>query len=294
MSDYLVDNRAVPHEQFVRRALDPACSVVVEACAGGGKTWLLVGRILRCLLAGVAPGQILAITFTRRAAQEMRERLFADLAALARGSPEQITALLCERGMEAHAARAAVPLALDLYERVATACSPVAIDTFHGWFWRLVRAAPLQAGAGYGLNLLEQPEALLDEAWADWCRTLLDPARAAARRDYEQLAALVGDAGAESLLRTFVQRRTDWWSFSSSGAGDPVQRACEPMRAQLLALAGQDQRHPGAALDEAPLFDQVVKARDLSGEPGLGLRFVLAGALDLHPHSGPAFVARRR
>ena len=56
---------------LILRALDPARSVVVEACAGSGKTWLLASRIVRLLLAGVAPGEILAITFTRKAAREI-------------------------------------------------------------------------------------------------------------------------------------------------------------------------------------------------------------------------------
>ena len=49
-----------------RIALDPQHSVVVEACAGSGKTWLLVSRIVRLLLDGAQPSQILAITFTRK------------------------------------------------------------------------------------------------------------------------------------------------------------------------------------------------------------------------------------
>ena len=41
---------------FNQTALDPDRSVVIEACAGSGKTWLLVSRIVRLLLAGVPPG----------------------------------------------------------------------------------------------------------------------------------------------------------------------------------------------------------------------------------------------
>ena len=47
------------------RALDPAKSVVVSACAGSGKTWLLVSRIVRALLDGAHPGEILAIKIGR-------------------------------------------------------------------------------------------------------------------------------------------------------------------------------------------------------------------------------------
>ena len=56
---------------LIQQALDPHRSVVVEACAGSGKTWLLASRIVRLLLEGSAPGEILAITFTRKAAGEI-------------------------------------------------------------------------------------------------------------------------------------------------------------------------------------------------------------------------------
>ena len=57
------------------RALDPARSVSLQASAGSGKTWQLVSRIVRLLLEGAEPGGILALTFTRKAAVEMRLRL---------------------------------------------------------------------------------------------------------------------------------------------------------------------------------------------------------------------------
>ena len=71
---------------LIARALDPSRSVVVEACAGSGKTWLLAARIVRLLLAGVAPGEIQAITFTRKAAREIEERVVGWLHLLATGS----------------------------------------------------------------------------------------------------------------------------------------------------------------------------------------------------------------
>ena len=56
-------------------AVDPAQNVVLEASAGTGKTRVLVERYVNLLRAGVEPDHILAITFTRKAAAEMRQRI---------------------------------------------------------------------------------------------------------------------------------------------------------------------------------------------------------------------------
>ena len=72
--------RIAPPDQEARDyAVNPLHHVVLEASAGTGKTTVLVRRYLNLLEAGVTPAHILAITFTRKAAAEMRERIIAHL-----------------------------------------------------------------------------------------------------------------------------------------------------------------------------------------------------------------------
>jgi len=56
-------------------ACNPALNATVSASAGSGKTWLLITRIVRLLIDGAEPGNIIALTFTRKAAGEMQIRL---------------------------------------------------------------------------------------------------------------------------------------------------------------------------------------------------------------------------
>ena len=94
-----------PPDQSQRvTALDPHRSILVQAPAGSGKTDLLTRRFLRLLAEVDDPGQIVAITFTRAAAAEMRHRILAELEKAGARDAAKLDA--DEFSMEALAARA--------------------------------------------------------------------------------------------------------------------------------------------------------------------------------------------
>lgn len=227
---YEVDGADADAAQFTRVACDPRRSVVVEACAGSGKTWLLVARMLRLLLAGSAPSEMLAITFTRKAAQEMRERLTQLLRDLALLPDEEARALLRERGIAELDLDHALPQARSLYDRVLASPQALSIDTFHSWFARLLQIAPLSSGVPHGYGLTESSGELLREAYARFMQGLNDEQNQTVKTALMRLYDMVGDSNVRRLLDAFVDKRAEWWAARQTG---------EPLE-WLVALCGDD------------------------------------------------------
>jgi ATP-dependent helicase/nuclease subunit A len=140
-------------------AVASLASVLVQAPAGSGKTTLLASRYLRLLALVDAPERILALTFTRRAAQEMRERVLNALAAARLAQ--------CPAGMNrqtwllAVAAKRHLDLTqLDL-EAQPTRLRIETIDAFNAW---LANQLPIAAGIGSGLRVLTDARPSYEDA----------------------------------------------------------------------------------------------------------------------------------
>jgi ATP-dependent helicase/nuclease subunit A len=150
---------APPDSAARRQAIAAGGSVLVQAPAGSGKTTLLAQRYLRLLASVDAPERILALTFTRRAAQEMRERVVRAFQAAALAECPQnfnrqtwTLAIAAKRHLDA--------LQIDI-ERHPSRLRIETIDAFNAW---LAGQLPVTAGAGARLNLIENAKPLYAEA----------------------------------------------------------------------------------------------------------------------------------
>ena len=204
----------VTPETYVRLACDPAACVVVRACAGAGKTWLLVARLARCLLEGHAPQDILAITFTRKAAAEMQQRLLELLQDWSRLDDSALADALAQRGLP-RADAALLQRARALYPSVLAGGTQATVSTFHGWFAQLLRAAPLRFGIPLHFELIENEKPWVQQAW----RVLFDKLQAEPelRADYRSLVARTGRSTAAQLIELVVQRRGEFLLAAQAG-----------------------------------------------------------------------------
>jgi ATP-dependent exoDNAse (exonuclease V) beta subunit len=188
------------------RAIDPTLSILLRAPAGSGKTTVLTQRLL-CLLAEVdAPEEILAITFTRKAAAEMRERVFKVLHGDIDANNPQAQRM--------HALAAAVR-ARDSLRGWGLADNPgrlrvQTIDSFNFW---LASQLPIAAQAGGVLVVAERPGELYRRAAR---RVLIaGEANEALSADIELLFERIDNrwGQVERLLAEMLAKRGHWLRY---------------------------------------------------------------------------------
>jgi len=177
-------------ERQARAALDHTRSKCVTAGAGTGKTHVLVQKYISLLESGVDVGDILALTFTEKAAAEMKVR---------------VRQALAERGGEA-------------WDAVRDEFLWAKISTFHAFCASVLREFPLEAGVGPGVTVLDEREAILlaDEAMNDLIYG--DPPQGARDAVIGVLRA-VGAYELKNYLEALYSRRDDSETFFAALRG---------------------------------------------------------------------------
>ena len=233
---YFKNDQATNGTIFTQTALDPANSVVVRACAGSGKTWLLTARIVRLLLEGVEPRHILAITFTKKAAQEMRDRVAKLLREMADGSDDEVLQFLQLRGMSEHDAAERLPAARTLYDRILGSGQELPIYTFDAWFYRLLKAAPMGSGVTRDAELLLDNDELRQRIWQHFFAQFNTEQGVELRQHYLALIRDVGEYVTQQILSSALAQSNEIELWQNQLAVPPF----EQQRAEILAETGFD------------------------------------------------------
>ena len=140
------------------RAADPSGSTWLAANAGSGKTRVLTDRVARLLLQDVDPRQILCLTYTKAAASEMQNRLFARLGAWAMCEDATLRETLLDLGGD-------IPgdlgRARTLFASAIETPGGLKIQTIHSFCAGLLRRFPLEAGVNPQFEEMEDRAAEL-------------------------------------------------------------------------------------------------------------------------------------
>jgi ATP-dependent helicase/nuclease subunit A len=236
-----------------QRAVDPSQNVVLEASAGTGKTRVLVDRYVNLLRAGVEPDHILAITFTRKAAAEMRDRIIAELKNASRRSQADLVRWR------------------DLKSRLGD----IAISTIDAFCLSLIKEFPLEAGVDPGFDLADDTQ--VPRLIAESLDRAMRIARALARKD-DDVALLFAQLGerrlrtgltallhrrlvAPRMLRRYLQSGPDHLT-ASSVCETSASALADALRPSIAFLDDGPLGHPQFAL----LADEI---RAFAADPGL-------------------------
>jgi ATP-dependent exoDNAse (exonuclease V) beta subunit len=247
-----------------RGAVDPDRSVIVQAPAGSGKTTLLVERFLALLARVEEPEEILAMTFTRKAAAEMRERILKFLDPQFAPDPHERAAAERARALD------------DKVERWNLRTNPErlmirTIDSFSHW---LVRTMPVASRLGPVPQPVDNAQALYRRA-ARRVIEALDETELAA-----ELNTVLGwrdhrSQELEQLLTSLLGKREQWLRALKL-TGTPDRRDFERV---LETVVRQRLRRTARALNEALAAAPAVRA-ELVALLGLAADNLRAGGIE--------------
>lgn len=242
-------------------ALNPVSNTVIEAAAGTGKTWLLTSRIIRLLLAGSAPGSILAISFTRKAAGQIHERVVQRLMEMAGAGESRLIELLQQ--IDAPTDSATRAAARGLYERLLSSVHELRASTFHAFCQDILQRFALEAAVPPRFDVYESTGELETVAWRALDRELIrNPQSPTAACMNLLLDRSGGPEAARQVLRAFLEHRGDWWAYVENQA-DPVGYALEQLQS-VLQVAPID-KPVNSFIEDESVADNLARYAQLLG-----------------------------
>ena len=200
--------------------------VSVHASAGSGKTFYLVSHIIRLLIQGADPASILAITFTRKAAAEMQQRLLERVYYLATCDEQELHKALSEQ-FSLTASSEINENTRNLYEKLLHSRQNVRATTFHAFCQDLLRRFPMEADIPPGFELIERTSYLIDEAWNSLSNTLTNNPNSDLAKRMDTLLRILGTFQSRQVLDRFIAARSEWWAFKKQSAFDPANQLNE-------------------------------------------------------------------
>lgn len=198
----LVDAEA---RERIRSSLDE--SLLVEAAAGTGKTSVLVTRIVNVLATGAAEvGEILAVTFTEKAAGELKLRLREELERARRAPPGAGAAGAAHRVRNV--------------EHAIAHLEEAQVSTIHGFCADLLRERPVEAKVDPRFEVLADPAPVFGQAFDAWLQeALTDPPEGLRRALSRRSAGGFGAPGAQEQpterLRAAAESLAEWRDFQA-------------------------------------------------------------------------------
>ena len=210
-------------------ACDPSNNVVLEASAGTGKTSVLVSRYVNLLTRGVDPANILAITFTRKAAAEMRDRVVRQLR---RAAAESVF----DRGR---------------WTAIRDRLADIQISTIDAFCLSLLREFPLEADLDPGFGMADETEVprLVEQALDKSLAIFV--ALAKREPDVALVLAQLGLTRTREGLAYLLQRRLVAWDvldrFLARGPADlTAETVCRRAVDALIDLGSGGRKIPFA------------------------------------------------
>ncbi len=211
-------------------AMDVSSSFIVQAPAGSGKTALLTQRFLALLATVEAPEEIIAITFTRKAAAEMRVRIMQSLSSAAEQRPvsgfEAETRVLADAVLARDREKKWFLLDQPARLRIMT------IDALNGW---IVRQIPWISGMGAAPAITDDADELYRQAVRN--ALLSDSSASVLRSRITELLTHLDNRYQliEDLLVQMLGIR-DQWTGLLSGDVDTVQHARGRIESTLTSI----------------------------------------------------------